>query len=234
MSETTKTNDNIIRYTKKSYDDYDYHKKPPIRRFKGSLMNVIKMALYMLRRKGDKTNKKTLSPSLSLPPTTNVTLTDLVGAIRPFHLQRDVGGGISPPPPPTQLHLPPGNGVAEVVVVVPPPPTQLHLPGGDGVVVVAPDEISQASSYHPKYAASSSSSRSSSLGGGEMIMSSRYTSAQSLYDLDNHDDEDEDEDDMMLNDEDAYYDGLEGDEMIDDKADKFIAKFYQQMRLQKF
>ncbi|XP_021768584.1 uncharacterized protein LOC110732904 [Chenopodium quinoa] len=183
---------------------YNHHKKPPTSKnktnmFKGGLMNVIKVVLYMLRRKSDKTGKK-LSPSLSTA--TNTSLTNFVGAFRPFHLQRDVGGMTSSSPHP-----------------------QILFSRHD-------DEVIEASPYHSKYDASSSSSSSSrsSSSRGDM---SRYASAQSLNDLDNVD-EDSDEEEGMMIDGDAYYDGLEGDEMIDDKADKFIAKFYQQMRLQNF
>lgn len=202
MNESTKQHD-VVGYQKSINNANNHHKKPPTpkdkkKTFKGGPMNIIKVALYMLRKKGDKSSKK-LSPSFPTSAT-NVTLTNLVGAFRPFHLQRDVGD-MSPPAPPPHNFL--ESHVAEVVVV-------------------PPEETSPA--YNPKYAASTCSSSS----GGGM---SRYDSAQSLYDLDDHDDDDDHEEGMM-DDGDAYYDGLEGDEMIDAKADMFIAKFYQQMRLQ--
>ncbi|GAB2226440.1 hypothetical protein Droror1_Dr00022248 [Drosera rotundifolia] len=56
---------------------------------------------------------------------------------------------------------------------------------------------------------------------------SRYASAQNFQELDN---EDGDYDEESNND--AYYDGIVGDEMIDAKAEEYIAKFYQQMRRQ--
>jgi len=200
--EATNTNSDIGYPTNNNNDHYyNHHKKPSTSKnkknvFKGGLMNVIKVVLYMLRGKGDKTGKK-LSPSLSTA--TNTSLTNFVGAFRPFHLQRDVGGMTSSSPHP-----------------------QLRL------FSRRDDEVIEASPYHSKYDASSSLRSSSSR--GDM---SRYASAQSLNDLDNIA-EDSDEEEGMMIDGDAYYDGLEGDEMIDDKADKFIAKFYQQMRLQNF
>ncbi|CAI0469772.1 unnamed protein product [Linum tenue] len=52
---------------------------------------------------------------------------------------------------------------------------------------------------------------------------SQYASANSLADLDEKEEEEHG---------DCYYDGVEGDEMIDSKAEEFIARFYHQMRLQ--
>ncbi|KAL6505059.1 hypothetical protein OROGR_024876 [Orobanche gracilis] len=55
---------------------------------------------------------------------------------------------------------------------------------------------------------------------------SKYASAASLLDLDNSSDEEEE-------DPDEVFDALTGDEMIDAKAEKFIAQFYKQIQLQK-
>jgi len=63
-------------------------------------------------------------------------------------------------------------------------------------------------------------SSSSSVDGGM----SQYASAVNLQELDRCDEEDEDE-------EEVYADGL-GDAMIDEKAEEFIAYFYEVMRLQ--
>ncbi|KAK3008120.1 hypothetical protein RJ639_014232 [Escallonia herrerae] len=57
---------------------------------------------------------------------------------------------------------------------------------------------------------------------------SQYASANNLQELDKHDDESEDEDDET----DKEFDDNAGDEMIDAKAEEFIAHFYEQMRLQ--
>ncbi|CAL1398703.1 unnamed protein product [Linum trigynum] len=54
---------------------------------------------------------------------------------------------------------------------------------------------------------------------------SQYASANSLADLEEEEEEEEEHGD-------CYYDGVEGDEMIDSKAEEFIARFYHQMRLQ--
>ncbi|GAB4830552.1 hypothetical protein Ancab_020316 [Ancistrocladus abbreviatus] len=66
---------------------------------------------------------------------------------------------------------------------------------------------------------------SSSTAGDQM---SRYASAMNLQELDVDDDNVYNEE----SDNDAYYDGIEGDKMIDVKAEQFIAQFYQQMKLQ--
>ncbi|KAL8527266.1 hypothetical protein ACS0TY_005224 [Phlomoides rotata] len=53
---------------------------------------------------------------------------------------------------------------------------------------------------------------------------SQYASAQNLRDLDNCDDEDEDPDEV--------FDAITGDELIDAKAEEFIAQFYKQIQMQ--
>ncbi|KAH0641214.1 hypothetical protein KY285_037800 [Solanum tuberosum] len=57
---------------------------------------------------------------------------------------------------------------------------------------------------------------------------SQYASANNLQDLYNDDDEEEEEEDP-----DQVFDAIGGDDMIDAKAENFIAQFYEQMRLQK-
>lgn len=81
--------------------------------------------------------------------------------------------------------------------------------------VIEPFEV-----FTPPLSPAKTSIASSSSG-----ISSQYASAQNLQDLDQSDESDED-------DEDRYYDDKVGDEMIDAKAEQFIAQFYEQMRLQ--
>lgn len=57
---------------------------------------------------------------------------------------------------------------------------------------------------------------------------SGYGSAKSLRDMDCLDEDEDDDDD----DEDCYRDVDGGDEMIDVKAEEFIERFYEQMRMQ--
>ena len=81
----------------------------------------------------------------------------------------------------------------------------------------------QASAVEGFISSAASSSSSSSYEG-----MSRYASAQNLQELDCEDDDDDENGDS-----DSYYDGIEGDEMIDTKAEEFIAQFYRQMRMNK-
>ncbi|KAJ8440826.1 hypothetical protein Cgig2_000714 [Carnegiea gigantea] len=171
-------------------------------------MHVIRVAMHMLRRK--KSGKKTgsnnpSSTALPLPASvTNDALTRLVGSVRPFHLQDSVGGSmLSPPPPPPPLLLPP------------PSPEWgsggWHM-GSPGAAMGSPGGQSEGSYFSMRHSHSSSSL------GGDTI--STYHSVQSLQDLGITDGEEGD----------AYYDGLEGDELIDSKAEMFIAQFYKDMK----
>ncbi|PON72428.1 cotton fiber protein [Trema orientale] len=63
----------------------------------------------------------------------------------------------------------------------------------------------------------------------ELDTESRYASAVNLRDLDHETDESESEDHHQT----SSYDENGGDEMIDAKAEEFIAQFYEQIRLQR-
>ncbi|CAH8305320.1 unnamed protein product [Eruca vesicaria subsp. sativa] len=107
----------------------------------------------------------------------------------------------------------------------PPPATENGQNGGDDadgddVVVVADESRDRLTEATEVFTAASSSSSSGISG---------YASAMSLRDLDHHYDEDEDEDD---DDADCYSDVEGGDEMIDEKAEEFIVRFYAQMKMQ--
>ncbi|KAK3020576.1 hypothetical protein RJ639_046926 [Escallonia herrerae] len=56
---------------------------------------------------------------------------------------------------------------------------------------------------------------------------SQYASANNLQELDKHEESDDEDDET-----DKEFDDKAGDEMIDAKAEEFIAHFYEQMRLQ--
>ncbi|GAA0155549.1 hypothetical protein LIER_13252 [Lithospermum erythrorhizon] len=63
---------------------------------------------------------------------------------------------------------------------------------------------------------------------------SRYCSMNNLQDLLKGDeDEDEDEEEEAEKDPDEVFESITGDDMIDSKADEFIAKFYQGMSLER-
>ena len=103
----------------------------------------------------------------------------------------------------------------------PPPATETNQDGGedaDADVVNAESGDRLTETIEVFTAASSSSS--SGISG--------YASAMSLRDLDHHYDDDEDDDDDV----DCYSDVEEGDEMIDEKAEEFIVRFYAQMKMQ--
>ncbi|CDY15258.1 BnaC05g01370D [Brassica napus] len=92
--------------------------------------------------------------------------------------------------------------------------------GGDDADVINDESGDRLTEAIEIFTAASSSSSSGISG---------YASAMSLRDLDHHyDDEDEDDDDV-----DCYSDVEEGDEMIDEKAEEFIVRFYEQMKMQK-
>ncbi|KAF5745902.1 hypothetical protein HS088_TW06G00067 [Tripterygium wilfordii] len=148
------------------------------------VMNFLRIALYMLRRKS------------GAKPTRNVGLwKKLLGSMRPLHLQSN---DQSPPPP-----LP-----STALEIMPPP------------LDVVVEHIEEA--FTPPLSPAIPSS-SSSVDGGM----SQYASAVNLQELDRCDEDDEGEDDE----EEVYADGL-GDAMIDEKAEEFIAHFYEVMRLQ--
>ncbi|KAK9684975.1 hypothetical protein RND81_10G246800 [Saponaria officinalis] len=165
-------------------------KRPPSSKNKKKRgpMNILKVALHMLKNKKD--GAKPSSKSV-LSESTNTALTQIMGSVRPLYLQSSVGD--ASPSPPHPLSQPEYPKLSD-----------------EGVVTMMMSPESQATSHYAASTSRCSSSRSSSLGGG---MSSKYASAQSLYDLDNHDDDDDaiiEEDDMMKDDGDAYYESLEG------------------------
>ncbi|KAJ4914716.1 Uncharacterized protein Rs2_00266 [Raphanus sativus] len=108
-----------------------------------------------------------------------------------------------------------------------PPVPETNQDGGDNAVdnVVDDDVVDGESGDRLTEAievfTAASSSSSSGISG--------YASAMSLRDLDHHYDDDEDDDD---DDVDCYSDVEEGDEMIDEKAEEFIERFYEQMKMQ--
>lgn len=177
---------------------------PPVAASKkksGGAMHLIKVALFMLRRRPSKSKPVEMVASRG-------TLNRLVGSMRPLHLQSG-----------SPRHSTNSNNSIDQ-----------KQPYYDGVILAS----TQQQPMSP--AASSASSSSSSAGGMSRYASvgnlteleSRYASAVNLRDLDSScEDEDEDEDSEY------GYDENGGDEMIDVKAEEFIAHFYAQMRLQR-
>ncbi|GAB4841741.1 hypothetical protein Ancab_022463 [Ancistrocladus abbreviatus] len=107
---------------------------------------------------------------------------------------------------------------------IPAPGLPSPPPAASMIRVKSIDEMSESSDrVAPNTPFHESSSAYSSAVSDQM---SRYASAMNLQELDDDGGCDEETDN------DGYYDGIEGDEMIDAKAEEFIAQFYQQMRLQ--
>lgn len=79
-------------------------------------------------------------------------------------------------------------------------------------------QMSPMSDYFPSPASPAASSSCGTM--------SQYASALNLRDLDNCDDENEE------GDPDEVFDAITGDEMIDAKAEEFIAQFYKQIQIQ--
>ncbi|KAJ6674982.1 COTTON FIBER PROTEIN [Salix viminalis] len=81
------------------------------------------------------------------------------------------------------------------------------------------EDVEQLEVLTPPWSPAPKSTAGSSSG-----QTSQYASAQNLQELDDQRDEDDEDD--------SYYDDKYGDEMIDMKAEEFIAKFYDQMKFQ--
>lgn len=165
-------------------------------------MHMIKVALFMLRRRSGK------SKSAEAVASNGGVLNRLVGSMRPLHLQ--------------------SNG------------SPRHITNNSNSIDDHPKQqnsdvvnITSTQQMHPTSPAGSSSSSPSSSSGEDGMsryasvgnlteLESRYASAVNLRELDEDDEESEHE-----------YDENGGDEMIDVKAEEFIAQFYAQMRLQR-
>ncbi|EOA38865.1 hypothetical protein CARUB_v10011230mg [Capsella rubella] len=113
----------------------------------------------------------------------------------------------------------PSSNFINTIVLPPAPPlpsTETRGDGGAGVDDVG-DSGERLTEATEVFTAASSSSSSGISG---------YGSAMSLRDLDYPYDDDIDE-------EDEYYSDVEGgDDMIDEKAEEFIVRFYEQMKMQ--
>ncbi|KAJ7977627.1 Cotton fiber protein [Quillaja saponaria] len=148
---------------------------------KRGAMHMLKVALFMLRRRSKK------SKSLPVEVASKGTWKRLLGTMRPLHLQSNRS---DPSPPLNHDH--------------------------DHVTIMDHHDDDVSVYTTPRSPAESP----------EASMS-RYASAVNLQELDNGGNDD------VITVEDVTYDLNDGDEMIDAKAEEFIAHFYQQMRLQR-
>ncbi|KAL7112562.1 hypothetical protein ACP275_04G009800 [Erythranthe tilingii] len=211
--------------------------KPPLvnaerKKKKSGAFGIFRAALLMLRKRpGEKkAAKKTVSKQKSTA--SNGSWAKLVGSMRPL-------SGLQEAPESSPLHQPTPVAAAADDGETNPPQKQASAVADEGAIEdeqtipaqksasASPDpaEISSEETISAASPAASSSSSSSSSSRGTM---SQYASAASLRDLYNSsDDEDEEEEDP-----DEVFDAITGDEMIDAKAEEFIAQFYKQIQLQ--
>uniref|UniRef100_A0A5B7B9H1 Uncharacterized protein n=1 Tax=Davidia involucrata TaxID=16924 RepID=A0A5B7B9H1_DAVIN len=136
-------------------------------------------------------------------------LNKLVGSMRPLHLQDNQSPPPPPPPPPPLIPGSPSPTIEPYEDVFPPP--------------MSPHSSSASSSADSmsRYASATNLQELEIKAGG------RYASAMNLKELDKElEGESDDESD------DHWIDDKAGDEMIDAKAEEFIAHFYTQMRIQ--
>ncbi|KAL7151113.1 hypothetical protein ABFS83_04G009300 [Erythranthe nasuta] len=203
--------------------------KPPLvnserKKKKSGAFGIFRAALLMLRKwPGEKkAAKKTVSKQKSTA--SNGSWAKLVGSMRPLSGLQEAPAS-SPPHQATpvaaaddgETNPPQKQGAIEDEETIPAQKSASASPD--------PAEISREETISAASPAASSSSSSSSSSRGTM---SQYASAASLRDLYNSsDDEDEEEEDP-----DEVFDAITGDEMIDAKAEEFIAQFYKQIQLQ--
>ncbi|KAK4418080.1 hypothetical protein Salat_2220700 [Sesamum alatum] len=183
--------------------------KPPIdlgkkTKKKRSVFGIFKAALFLLRnrRPMEKWAKKTVTKETT-KSSSSAHWKKLVGSMRPLRLPE---ASRSPPPALNDIEemIPPQEQQQ------PPPPAAIEsIEEIPAAVIESIEEIRPAS---PAVSCS-----------GTM---SQYSSAVNLRDLDVTDDESSEED------PDEVFDAITGDEMIDAKAEEFIAQFYRQIHLQ--
>ncbi|EXB95705.1 hypothetical protein L484_007455 [Morus notabilis] len=173
-------------------------------------MQLIKVALFMLRRRSGKANSVNVVASRGM-------WNRLVGSIRPLHLQNNGS------PRQNSSHNPKNSIIPEVQ-------DQRNDDVISNITSILQQPMSPAASSSYSSSASSGHDGMSSYAsvGNLQDLESRYTSAVNLRDLDSSCEEEEEERECGYR-----YDENGGDEMIDVKAEEFIAQFYEQMRLQR-
>ncbi|KAB2074216.1 hypothetical protein ES319_A07G138600v1 [Gossypium barbadense] len=171
----------ISREKKKAPHDDQNSLATPHKRKRSAALNVIKVALYMLRLKSSKSK---LVQANMVP---KVSWKRLLGSMRPMHIQSNQS----------------------------PPPTIEAKPG----FMLEPKFIPVSQRTEEDIAAAPWSPMASS----DSSFMSQYESPlnQEIHV-------------MEPSEEESWFDDDGGDEMIDAKAEEFIAQFYQQIRLQNF
>ncbi|XP_062108230.1 uncharacterized protein LOC133819065 [Humulus lupulus] len=175
-------------------------------------VQLIKVALYMIRRRSGK--NKTVDVTSSGGSIWNC----LVGSMRPLHLQSHGS--------PCHRHsIHDENDVVKSSSSPSPSPSPSLIQ-----TAASPMSPGASSSYSSSSSDDEMSRYASAANLQELDTESRYASATNLRELDNDDSEC---DDRKTNNNNNLYDENGGDEMIDVKAEEFIAQFYKQIRLQR-
>lgn len=173
-------------------------KKSPGKKKHGGAMGILRVALFVWRRRGSRKRSKA-ALQVEVATASAEMLNKVVGSMRPLHAK----GGESPPHVAATAQLPPPQPQPQ-----PQPAETLLLPGAS---------LSRSEQYEDVASASSASDGSTS----------RYSSALNLQELEKS------EGGCSPGGGDAHdHDVDAGDDMIDLKAEEFIARFYEQMRIQ--
>lgn len=211
-------------------EDVEPKPKPVLTRKRNNgAMDVIRLALFMLR---GRSKKKSLIP---VDDKSTSIWRKIVGSIRPLHLQSNQS-----PPLFSQSN---SQKFDQPVILLPSSPPQSI--GGGSVLTdfpaeepFSPSPMSPANSCYASaiglnelvQSDENSHYAASAIGLNELVQSDediRYASAIGLNKL-VQSDEENDKNDLIIEECNEN-----GDDKIDDKADEFIAQFYQQMRLQR-
>ncbi|WJX79828.1 hypothetical protein P8452_62908 [Trifolium repens] len=199
-------------------DDESKPKQILTRKKKSGPINVVRVALLMMR--GSSPKKSSVTPKKS-----NVTDNEsknvwskFVGSIRPLHLQ----GSRSP-----QSF---SGRKFDQLITLPLSPSSSESTGGASVFTAEEEPFS------PLQKSPSNSRYASAVGLNDLVQSvanSPYASAIGLNELVSSDEENERQEEIEEEEEEEVAVRGNGDETIDAKAEEFIAQFYQQMRLQR-
>lgn len=175
-------------------------------------MQLIKVALFMLRRRSGKANSVDVVASRGM-------WNRLVGSIRPLHLQNNG----------SPRHNSSHNSKKSIIPEVDQDQRNDDVISNVTSILQQPMSPAASSSYSSSASSGQDGMSSYASVGNLQELESRYTSAVNLRDLDSSCEDEEEEESKC-----GYgYDENGGDEMIDVKAEEFIAQFYEQMRLQR-
>lgn len=179
---------------------------------KSGAFGIFRAALMMMRKRPEgKAAKKTVAKQKSTA--TNGSWAKLVGSMRPLSLQETAQ---SPP------HQPSPAPAGDETTLPQNQPPAVSDGGAAEEITPPPQEEPSAADYQSVGETITPASPAASSSCGTM---SQYASTSSLRDLYCSSDEEED-------DPDEVFEAITGDEMIDAKAEEFIAQFYKQIQLQ--